>query len=390
MTDDPEERPDSHLSLKELLPSLLLCAFLLGGGLITGVLQEEPDTDEPVYLAMAEAWAKEGRLPYRDFFHAHPPGLLAPYALLFSLAPVSIPLGRILPVLSTWALFLLLIACARRMEIKTGAPGITLFAATLFVVSPLIHLVGATCLGLNLAMALGFLAMWLSLKDHPRIAGWVLGLSLSVRFLTFPLLIVLGVVHRKHPSFFLGALIGVLPLLLCFLLWPGCFDQVVSYHVQKQTMLFPARMAVLSQILYEEKFLLLLAFGALFLPRGKPGHRFLAVGFLCIAFASVQKVVWPYYFHPAVPFLCVGAGVWVAFLLQGRIRGRFLIFPNLALLLGAGLLNIFIISPKYSHDDTLLRLVKKAEVLAGPNGRVLDLSGGGQGLLPRLQNRVEA
>ena len=300
------------LSWKVCLPPLALCAFLFGLAAIASFVQEEPDTDESVYLAMAEAWAREGSRPYGDFFHAHPPGLLSPAALVFSLVPPSIPAGRVIPLLSLASLFALVLACARAVERKENLPGTTIFAGTLFLTSPLVHLVGAGYLGLNLPAALILGAFLLSFKGKPASAGFVTGLSLTVRLSTLPVAAVLAVVHRRKPAFFLGAATGCLPLLLSFLLWSGCFGQCVGFHLRKESMFFGARLSVLGEFLYEEKVLLLFAVPALFLLRGPRTRLLLLGGFCVLLFASIQKVVWPYYFHLAVPLLSVPAAAWIA------------------------------------------------------------------------------
>ncbi|MHC4598846.1 MAG: glycosyltransferase 87 family protein, partial [Planctomycetota bacterium] len=378
MSEPPREMP-SPLSWKVCLPPLALCAFLFTLAAVASFVQEEPDTDESVYLAMAEAWAREGSRPYGDFFHAHPPGLLTPAALVFSIVPPSIPAGRLVSLLSLAALFVLVLACARTVEREEKLPGTTIFAGTLFLTSPLVHLVGAGYLGLNLPAALILGAFLLTFRGKPAAAGFLTGLSLTVRLSTLPVAAVLAVVHRRKPAFFLGAAVGALPLLLALLLWSGCFGQCVGFHLRKESMLFGARLAVLGRFLYEEKVLLLFAVPALFLLRGPRARPLLLAGFCVLLFASVQKVVWPYYYHLLVPLLAVPAAAWIAQLLGRRIEGRLLIFPNIAILLAAVAVNSMWILPRLRHDETLLPLVEKAKSLVGPEGKVIDLSGGGKG-----------
>jgi len=424
MTDAPEPA-GGPLPWKDAFPPLLLCAILLGAGLAAGFFQEEPDSDEPVYLAMAEAWAREGKAPYRDFFFAHPPGLLAPAAALFAVAPPSIRLARAVPVLSTIALFFLVLACARLVEKRAALPGATIFAATLFVLSPAVHLVGASYLGMNCSAALVLGSALLLLSRRPFAAGLAAGLSLLVRLSTLPAVLVLAVAsfareaparpdgpeeaappsprpaaaggassaegpdaprpvasnpasRRGGPAYLAGLALGLSPLLL-FLFTPGFLDQVFLFHVRKESMDLPSRAWVLLKIAYEEK-ALLFAIALAFLPFGRREPRvFLWAGLLGAAFMAAQKVVWPYYVHVAVPFLCIAGAAGIARLLRGRLRGPVLLVPNLALLLAVGALNVFVILPRYRPDETLLPLVGKAEALAGPSGRVLDLSGGGKG-----------
>ncbi|GEM_PF-2771875 len=377
------------MAWKDMAPALALCAFLLVGGLATGLGQEEPDSDEPVYLAMAAHWAGEGEAPHEDFFCAHPPGLLAPAAILYALAPPSIRTARIVPLLATLALFFFTLASARVLERRCGLSGATLFASTFLVTSPLLHLVGASYLGVSLFASLCAAALWTALLDRPGLSGLLVASSLFVRLSGFPVLVALAFFFRRRPRFFFGAAIGAFPLAFCFLLQPGCFDQTVLYHLDKQSMFFGARLGVLLDFLYEEKVVLLFSVPALFLLRRKPATLFLASGFLALLFAAAQKVVWLYYFHLAVPCLAVAGGAWAASLFRGRLEGKFLVFPNMVLLLAAGAANVFLIAPRYRPDETLLPLVEKAEALTGGEGKVLDLSGGGKGPYLACKTRLD-
>jgi hypothetical protein len=358
---------------------MILCAFLFALALTASFVQEEPDSDETVYLAMAEAWAREGDGPYTGFFHAHPPGLLAPAAGLFAFVPPSIQAGRVLSLLSLVSLFVILLVFARRIEKEEGRPGTMIFSGTLFLTSPLVHLVGAAYLGLNLPAVLVLAAFLFHAKDRPGFSGFVTGLSLAVRLSTAPCALYLAVMNRRKPGYFLGVATGALPLLLSLGLWSGCFDQTILYHLRKESMLFGSRLAVLGEFVYEEKVLLLFAIPALFFLRGGKSRSLLVAGFLVLLFASLQKVVWPYYFHLAVPLLCIPAAAWISDLIGKRIEGRMLVFPNLAILLAAIAANSMVIMPRLQPDRNLLPLVEKVGALSGGRGEILDLSGGGKG-----------
>jgi len=368
-------------------------AGILGSACLTGIGQEEPDSDEYIYMNMARAWAM-GKVPYRDFFCAHMPGLLAPATALFSLFGPSTALAKAVPALATILVFLFTYLLARALWKDSPFPAV--FALTFLVTSVNIHAVSATYLGLNLSLALALAGVWLHVKNKPALSGLLLAAAPLVRLSLGPLFILFLFLSPDKKRYAAGAAAPLLLGISFLFFFQGFLEQAFWFHIDKTAMDLGARLAVAGSFLWDEKLLLLAAGVGFFLAR-KDARPLLWALPVLLLFAAVQKVVFPYYFHPALPLLALfaGGGLWLG--LRHRLRPELFFVPNLVLFLVLGVVNLAAVVHTY-NDDLSLRgaLYKLRGTASAPDAHFLDLSGGTFGAyasfltgIPQTGNRFD-
>lgn len=363
--------------LRTLVPLALVAALLLTA-LVAGLGQEEPDSDEYLYMNMARAWAS-GHMPYRDFFCAHPPGLLAPVALLFALFGPSALIAKGLAALATAAVFVLTYLLGRALWKDSPFPA--LFGVTLLLSSVLLHETSATYLGLGLSLALVMAGVLAHVRGRPAAAGLLLASAPLVRLAAAPLFLVFLFLAPDKKRYFAGAAAPLIAGVACLFLFPHFLEQTFWYHIDKTGMGLADRFAVLGSVLWSEKILLLLAAaGAVFAARTRERRVLLWAALVLAAFAAVQKVVFPYYFTPLLPFAALlgGAALWA--LLRGRLRPDLVFLPHLGLFALLALLHLGPVARGYRDDLSLRPAADELRRLAGPPpAHFLDLSGGAFG-----------
>lgn len=141
-------------------------------------------SDGSIYLYMSSL-LREGVLPYRDFFFAHPPLqllFLSPITFLFSdnffMTHMSL---QLLLVVNAWVLF--------SISNKFFPSKTSLLAPLLYLFSYSIPATGAHWSGVHLAMFLVLSSLLLYLNNRTVLAGILAGLALFTRYYTLiPLL----------------------------------------------------------------------------------------------------------------------------------------------------------------------------------------------------------
>ena len=191
--------------------------------------------DDNLYLYLADRMA-DGLLPYRDFFHAHPPLHLVPGALLFAVTGgFSLGVGKAIPIVASALAGFFLYRGSRRMGELDGVLACVLF---LFAFDPLriaSHYVGAS-----------LAAMWIALAFERLSARQAVhaGLAFALGALTLlnvaPAGIGVGLVYllldRSGAVRFgaAGLAFFAAAALLCVAIVGGAFfEQVVLYHFAK-------------------------------------------------------------------------------------------------------------------------------------------------------------
>jgi len=263
-----------------------------------------PLSDENLYYYMAKE-VSEGSVPYRDFFFAHPPGLILPQAFLFWIFGPGILLGRLIPILSGAAILVLAYLIGNELEKGSG-----IFASAVILSSYSFWLMSGRGIGVALSLALILGSVYLSLRKKEDWAGLLLGLSLFVRLSNFPLFLVLVGYHvwKKRWRFFRGlAILGVFGFLTII---PNFTKDVFLYHVLKSAV--ADRGGAIAFASREWILLLLVALGAFVKWTEK---RLLILG--CAAsgvLVLLLSQVRIFYLGFVIPFVAIVAGI-------GIVRG---------------------------------------------------------------------
>lgn len=221
---------------------LLVGSFLL---LKTFALAPHPN-DDGLYFYAALRWA-QGALPYRDFFHAHPPLHLAPTALLFGSAGYSFALGK--AVVFTAAAFQGILGhrLVRRLLRSVAFPVIGEAAALVTTVAlllcPLFLSASSDDTGLVQSTTLLALSGTAVALGWPWLAGCAAGAAVMTSLQTAPLAACLvvsaAVLAGRRSAFRVGVAATALVLLinlLSFAVAGGRFiEQVYLFHLAKAT-----------------------------------------------------------------------------------------------------------------------------------------------------------
>jgi len=312
------------------LPALLFGLIGIGFWILKAFAWGPAPGDEFIYFYQGFALS-QGKIPYRDFFMAHPPAqavLTAIYCLV--LGGFHYTAARALPwiwaTLSGAALFLLI-----RKELGTAR---AVMAAILFLFGYDELRASSHLSGVNQAVAFLMLALLAARTGRPRLAGAFGALALLTRLYVLPsiaLILLSGLVLQKPGQRLRFTIEAVLSGTVIFLLglgvfiglagWGPVYDDVFRYHWSKPAMEASSLSGIWSNVLYNNFSLYfggavggLAALGVslrdAWQRRPIPAQKIflllvvvLAVSQLAVLF-SVDRV-WMFYFVPAYPFLAV-------------------------------------------------------------------------------------
>ncbi len=210
---------------------LLLAAFLLLETQAAGYTA----TDENIYFYQALLVA-QGKLPYRDFFFAHPPLHILLPALLFKLFGFHILRAKAISMGAAAGAALFVLLAARRLAGDLAA----LMALLLYAFGFSVLRAATNLTGMNMTvffLTAGFLAF---VAARPMTAGMLFGLSLSTGFYSVAAVAAVAVLALlRSPAFGLRLLAGTLAVwgstnLFFLAVAPGAFlDGVYRYHGRK-------------------------------------------------------------------------------------------------------------------------------------------------------------
>jgi len=272
-----------------------------------------------------------GRIPYRDFFMAHPPVQSAVTGLvLFLVQGFNYTLARMLPWIWTTAaatgLFVLL---WDRRRYAGAAVAVFMFLSGYDLLRASSHLTGvnqAVCFMIWAAVLMG--------RNRPVVGGILCALALQTRFYVLPgvAALMLGALfffpERRGVNFFFKAALScaaafIFVLLVSILVagWEPVYTQVFKYHWSKPPMKGGSLDSIWRRVLYNNFSLYmggLTAAAGLFFrtldgfirKKGFPEHAgflftaVIAAG-LQLGILGVVDRVWMFYFYPAYPFLAV-------------------------------------------------------------------------------------
>jgi len=195
-------------------------------------------SDENFYFNVAKS-VKEGEIPYKDFFFAHPPLQIYTLALFFKIFGVSFLLGKILVlIISSLTIFLLFFISKELFDEKTA-----FIASFVFLLTPTFLAFSSVGYGMWEAMLLVLASMYFTIKNKLSLASIAFVSAVFFRYLAIvylPFLILFLYLKKGKTKSFLILFFGLslLSLLLLFLLFgPNYITQTVSYHLFSKTQL---------------------------------------------------------------------------------------------------------------------------------------------------------
>ena len=274
-----------------------------------GITTYQPG-DENVYYYMGQLVA-EGKLPYQDFFYAHPPLHIYLLSLIYVIFGFNIIIFKSVPLILNLATSFFIFKLAKEKFGDYEA----LLSSLLFLFSYSIMFNSIFSFGIELASVLLVIGIYLSLiKKNYILSGIFFGLASIARLLSLvPIGIILVVVLFSNKKNFLKLLSA---FLFVFLLVNGVFfmllgniyiEDVYKYHLLKS---YDSR-ENLSEYLDIIKLNWILFFSALlfiFLKYKKPIRLFAIISVAYLTLLFFLKNIFGFYFMIAFPFLAVMGG----------------------------------------------------------------------------------
>ncbi len=218
---------------------VLLCLF--GGFFILKSIGIRPSrTDENIYFYMAQSLV-HGKIPYKDFFFAHPPGHILFIAPFFAFG-FNLVVAKLIPVVASALSGLFLYLTFRRAGDRTAGA----IAAFLFLYAYQVLMGSANLNGENLAVMFLALSVLLAGRGNFVFSGIASGLALSCGLYSLAGVIAIGsaaytlgkarrVGHLPAASFWLGVVFVVAVLFggAWLIAGQGFWDGVFRYHMLK-------------------------------------------------------------------------------------------------------------------------------------------------------------
>ena len=201
---------------------------------LKGLLTPQPG-DENVYYYMGKLIA-EGKLPYKDFFYAHPPLQIYLIALIYNIFGFNIVALKAVPLISTLTSAFFIFKIAKRFGNSEAIISSLLF---LFSYSTMFNSVFS--FGIDVAtmlLVIGVYFLWN--KNSPVLAGLFFGFAGITRLLSLiPIFVIFAFGLLSSKKNFLKLLSG---FFIVFLIVNGIFalflgnnyaEQVYKYHLLK-------------------------------------------------------------------------------------------------------------------------------------------------------------
>ena len=276
---------------------------------LKGLITPQPG-DENVYYYMGKL-VSEGKIPYRDFFFAHPPLHIYLIALIYKIFGFNIVILKAVPLISilTSAFFIFKIS-----DEKFGnSEAITASLLFLFSYSTMFNSVFS--FGIDVAtMFLVIGAYFLWNKSNGILAGLFFGLAGITRLLSLiPIFIIFALVLLPTRKNFLKLSSGFLIIFLLinglFILFLGNYytEQVYKYHLLKslggkENLNEYLSIIKLNWILFSSALLFI------FIKDKKPIKMFVIISIIYLIFLTPLKKIFGFYFIIIFPFLAIVGG----------------------------------------------------------------------------------
>jgi len=211
------------------------------------------NTDENIYFYMAKLVA-HGKLPYRDFFFAHPPLHVMLPGLAFAVFGASVTLGKLFPLIATGVIGVGLWRIGRRGFTSdaqaptplTRAVGVLALVLFLFAAEPL--KASANMTGVNMTTAWLVMGALMYVRSRPIAAGVLFGCAATTGFYAMAAIcafLALGFFRTRSKGKGFALAFGLRQLLAFALVFglvnlvfyaiggDGFLDGVYRYHAEK-------------------------------------------------------------------------------------------------------------------------------------------------------------
>lgn len=300
--------------LKNKQSYLLLLIFILSFILIAfkGLKTPQPG-DENVYYYMGKL-VSEGKIPYKDFFFAHPPLHIYLIALVYKISGFSIAALKLIPLISAIITAFFIFQTARKFGNFEAVA-----ASLLFLSSYSVMFNSVFSFGIELAMMFLIIGIYfLFNRNNYWIAGLFFGLAGITRLLSLiPTAIILILIFFSNKKNFLKLSLGFLMIFLLvngiFFLLAGSsyFSYAYGYHLQK-TFGGKENFREYLDILKLNWLLFFSAFLFAFAKGRKQLVLFASVALAYLIFLITLKKIFGFYFLIAFPFLAIFGGYSIA------------------------------------------------------------------------------
>jgi len=174
-------------------------------------------SDENIYINMANA-VKNGLIPYKDFFYAHPPLPLFILSSFFNFFGNSWIIAKIYQT----SIAILILLASR-----------SLFNPLFVLLSPLFILFGNLQVGFWESLLFLILSFKFLINKKEFLASILFSLSVYSRILSIFFIIPLLILSKKKFKFFFYSLIFCLILFLPHLFYKEFFDSTIFYHLKR-------------------------------------------------------------------------------------------------------------------------------------------------------------
>ena len=276
---------------------------------LKGLMTPQPG-DENVYYYMGKL-VSEGKIPYRDFFLAHPPLHIYLIALIYKIFGFNIIILKAVPLISILisAFFIFKIS----NEKFGNSEAITASLLFLFSYSTMFNSVFS--FGIDIAtmfLVMGLYFLWN--KNNGILAGLFFGLAGITRILSLvPIFVVFIMALFSNKKKFLKL---SLTFLIIFLLINGIFilflgnyytEQVYKYHLLK-SFGNKENFKEYFDIIKLNWILFLSALLFIFIKYKKPISMFMIISVIYLIFLTTLKKIFGFYFIIIFPFLAIVGG----------------------------------------------------------------------------------
>lgn len=189
-------------------------------------------SDENVYFNIAKN-VLEGKIPYKDFFFAHPPLQIYFLAFMFKIFGTSFLVGKLLSLItSTLSVFLIYLILKELYDEKSG-----FLAALIFLITPVFLSFSTIGHGMWETLFFVLLSTYLMIKNKLNFAGITFVIAILFRYLAvlyLPFLIILLYLRKQKVKTFLiwgFPIFFISILLMIFIFGSSYFEQTVSYQI---------------------------------------------------------------------------------------------------------------------------------------------------------------
>ncbi|MBI4452358.1 glycosyltransferase family 39 protein [Candidatus Woesearchaeota archaeon] len=282
--------------------------------------------DENDYFYMGKLIA-EGKMPYKDFFYAHPPLHIYIIALVYRIFGFNITALKLIPLISALisSFFIFKLTKEKFGNLES------VIASLLFMSSYSIMFNSVFSLGIMTAtmfLVIGF--YFLFAENNYYTSGLFLGLASITRLLALvPIFTALAIIFfydRKNLAKLLLPFLGIflaLNLIFIFLYGGSYIDPIYKFHLLKKTGSGENLREYFDAVKYN--WVIFLSAAAFVFAKGKkPLAPFLVTSAIYLIFLLTLKKFFGFYFVIAFPFLAVIGGYTLANILtQTKINNKF-------------------------------------------------------------------